>query len=136
MGWKNTELILNEQGYDPSLNFLVTDKYQTSSELSFYSKGQKRAYFLNLQEARRNQFSYWPSLQEVEKNKTGFFVWVENTPLFERQVDERKTFYKKELQNFFEEVELAGTFTIPGKGLVLFRCKNPIENKTTEKMYF
>ena len=36
---------LVKQGYDPHKHFLVSDKYQTTSLLSFYGQGQQRALF-------------------------------------------------------------------------------------------
>jgi hypothetical protein len=128
-GWMVLQEALDRQGYNPDQDFLVSDKYQTASLLSFYSTGQKRAYFLNLQGIRKNQFSYWPSLQEEQKGKRGFFVWVENAPHLQ-QWQEKLHFYQARLQEFFEEVEILEMtpLIIEGdavvKGALLFRCRN------------
>ncbi len=128
-GWVALQEGLDRHGYQPGQHFLVSDKYQTTSLMSFYSTGQRRAYFLNLQGVRKNQFSYWPPLHEEQQGKTGFFVWVENTPHLERQWEERLHFYQTRLKEIFEEVEfleLAPLIKEGGKtvkGALIFRCR-------------
>jgi 4-amino-4-deoxy-L-arabinose transferase-like glycosyltransferase len=72
VGWGQLQKELTLAGYDPKEHFLFGDKYQMSSILSFYSPSQKRAYFLNLQGIRKNQFSYWPSMAQEQIGHTGF----------------------------------------------------------------
>ncbi len=79
LGWKEMGQGLVEKGYDPEHHFLFGDKYQITSLLSFYGPEQKRAYFINLQGARKNQFSYWPSLPQEQMGNEGYFVLVENS---------------------------------------------------------
>lgn len=130
LGWVELREVLNNNGYDPNKNFLVSDKYQTTSILSFYSEGQKRAYFLNLQGSRKNQFSYWPQLHEEQKEKTGYFVWVENAPHFQTQWKNKFEFYKTELNKYFENVEFLNIGSLlyhEGeivKGAFIFKCGN------------
>lgn len=128
-GWAALREALDRQGYQSDQHFLASDKYQTVSLLSFYSTGQKRAYFLNLQGIRKNQFSYWPSLQEEQQGKTGFFVWVENMPHLQQWQD-RLRFYQTRLKEYFEEVEILemAPLITEGKavvkGALIFRCCN------------
>lgn len=129
LGWKTLHQVLSAQGYDPHQHFLLSDKYQTTSLLSFYGEGQKRAYFLNLQGMRKNQFSYWPSLQEEQQGKTGFFVWTENSPYLERDWQVKRDFYQQELKKYFEKVDFLGSFPLISKGatavkaVLIFRCE-------------
>lgn len=128
MGWTKLSQTLAKHHYDPNQHFLFSDKYQTTSILSFYGPGQQRAYFLNLLGLRNNQFSYWPSMQEERRGKTGYFVWVENVPHLNHW-QEKRDFYHKELQPYFEKVdflELAplvyqGPLVV--KAALIFRCQ-------------
>lgn len=130
MGWDELSHVLAKNGYNAERHFLVSDKYQTASLLSFYSPEQKRAYFLNIHGIRNNQFSYWPSLQEEQKDQEGYFVWVENAPHLSRTWEKNRKFYQNELQRYFESVdfiELApliyqGNEIV--KGAMIFRCQN------------
>ncbi len=108
VGWNKLPKILKDAGYDPEVNFLFGDKYQMSSILSFYNEDQKRAYFLNLQGIRKNQFSFWKSMREAEIGKTGYFVIVESSPHLEKDPDKRIQDYQKLLQEYFEKVEFLG----------------------------
>lgn len=128
IGWEALTDVLTKHGYDPQKDFLFSDKYQTTSILSFYGSGQQRAYFLNLQGMRNNQFSYWPSLREEQQGKIGYFVWVENAPRLEKNWRIKADFYQKELQYYFEKVEFVGLAPLiyeglnPVKGALIFRC--------------
>lgn len=130
VGWSALAQALSAYGYNPQHDFLMSDKYQTSSILSFYGAEQQRAYFLNLQGIRNNQFSYWPSLQEEQKGQTGYFVWIENSPHLEKNVKDKVAYYQKELQPYCEKVELMGLAPLlhagdkPVKGALIFRCQN------------
>lgn len=76
LGWDNLQQGLTKIGYDPKTDFLFSDRYQTTSILSFYGPEQKRAYFFNIRGVRKNQFSYWPDMAEKEMYKNGFYVGV------------------------------------------------------------
>ncbi len=121
---------LDALGYDPDRHFLAADRYQTASLLSFYARGQKRAYFLNLQGQRNNQFSYWPSLEEEQKGKSGFFVWIENGPRLQQQWERKIEFYLAQLGQRFSRVALSGLFPLIedgekiGKGALIFQCED------------
>lgn len=138
IGWDGLELELKKTGYDPKEHFLFSDKYQTSSILSFYAPGQKRAYFLNLQGIRKNQFSYWPDMAEEQLGKTGYFVLTENSPSLERGMPETAQHYQEYLEEYFDDVRFLGIrplFYAYGnvvKGAYLFKCigyngKSPVE---------
>lgn len=138
VGWKELQDSLISLGYDPKENYLVSDRYQGTSLLSFYGPEQKRAYFLNLSGARKNQFSYWPQLQTEEKGKTGYFVWVENTPNLEREWKEKMTTYQDKLQDYFEKVDFIGLRPLLyeedkiAKGFFIFRCENCLDRNGPE----
>lgn len=128
VGWDQLGRELATAGYNPKEDFLFGDKYQMSSLLSFYGPGQKRAYFLNLQGTRKNQFSFWPSMAQEVKGKTGFFVAVENVPhLIQNQAEQIAT-YQKLLETYFREVIFLGvkplffSYHKVAKGAFLFKC--------------
>lgn len=106
VGWNQLSKALVDVGYDPNVDFLFSDKYQTTSILSFYGPEQKRAYFLNLGGVRRNQFSYWPSMADEMRGKNGFFVLVENIPQMSDSTIPEK--YIKLLKPYFDEVHYIG----------------------------
>lgn len=112
LGWKVLSNTLTQVGYDPNAHFLFSDKYQMSSLLSFYSKGQKRAYFLNLHHIRNNQFSFWPSMAMQQRGNTGFFVISENTPHKEKNFPVLVQEYQDLLQNYFKEVHYLGEYPL------------------------
>lgn len=130
VGWERLKEELNAIGYDPQQHFLFGDKYQMSSILSFYSPEQKRAYFLNLQGIRKNQFSFWPSMAQEQKGKTGFFVLAENSPHLERGLSDRISSYQKILEDYFQKVEFLGVKSLfesygkMAKGALIYRCEN------------
>jgi hypothetical protein len=104
VGWDNLDEALIERGYDPKKHFLFSDKYQTASILSFYGPEQKRAYFFNMQGARKNQFSYWASLADEQLGKTGYFIFYERCAKPKECVEN----YRKELNNYFDSVTYLG----------------------------
>lgn len=128
LGWKAMGKALTDAGYDPSQHFLFGDKYQTSSILSFYAEGQKRAYFLNLNRVRKNQFSFWPSMKQEQLGQTGYFVVTENIPALTRQLPQLPSTYQEKLKPYFDQVEYLGLKTIfssnrrQAKGALIFRC--------------
>lgn len=143
IGWRHLETGLKAAGYDAAQHFLVGDTYQTSSLLSFYGPQQKRAYFLNLQGVRNNQFSYWPGLEREQLGKDGYFVWVERTePGNSSHVEEHKAVYTEQLRRHFEKVAFAGDFLLgdrdqPGaKRAFLFKCEKCLSYKIeTSSLY-
>ncbi len=98
IGWQALQPILAQLGYDPQKHILFSDRYQMSSILSFYGTEQKRAYFLNLQGMRFNQFSFW---QGMAKGSSGYFVIAENQVDFPLALQEK---YRRQLKNYFHEV--------------------------------
>lgn len=130
IGWNALNQALTTRGYDPEHDFLLSDKYQTSSILSFYGAKQQRAYFLNLQGMRNNQFSYWPSLQEERQGQKGYFVWIENSPHLEREAKTKTEYYQHALQRYFKKVEVVDLAPLlyEGdklvKGALIFRCED------------
>lgn len=130
LGWHSLERALANVGYDPNNHYLFSDKYQTTSILSFYGPQQKRAYFLNLTGTRRNQFSYWLGIEAEDKKNDGFFVWIENTPYLERDLQYKIGFYQNELEKYFGKVTFLGFETLKeedlviSKGALFFKCQN------------
>ena len=102
MGWDNIKACLEAVGYDPKTHILVSHRYQMTSLLSFYSPGQKRAYFLNLNGRRLNQFSFWSGM---EKGQSGFFVISEEMP-FETKAAQKR--YQEMLTSYFNGVTYVG----------------------------
>lgn len=137
-GWIAVKQELGKIGYQADHHFLAADKYQTASILSFYNEGQKRAYFLNLQRIRKNQFSYWPSLQEREQKKSGYFIWIENAPYLQKQMENKKAFYQEELQKYFGQVDFVhfAPLVYQGekvvKGALIFKCSNYLDIKVED----
>lgn len=127
VGWQKLQPALVESGYEPSSDFLFSDRYQITSLLSFYGPDQKRAYFFNLGGARRNQFTYWPGM-ENEVGKTGFFVLAENTS--QESLSWYEKAYLERLSPYFQEVSFVKSvplFFSQGKSVkyaLIFECKN------------
>lgn len=124
LSWQEMGTILENQGYRPHDHFLVADTYQTSSLLSFYVPGKKRAYFLNLQNIRNNQFSYWPSLQEERLGKSGYFVRVGHA----QKDPDLAQMYLRLLQPYFNQVSLLGVYPLwpygeESRHLFVFWCE-------------
>lgn len=100
LGWPYLKNALELSGYDPQKDVLVSDSYELCSIASFYSQGQKRSYFLNLLNKRKNQFSFWPQL---EKGSSGIFMVVGNGS--QDEIDKIKLSYQKILKPYFEEID-------------------------------
>jgi undecaprenyl-diphosphatase len=45
--------------------FVMSDTYQITSELAFYTKGNPRAFYVNTGGRRMNQYDLWPGLETV-----------------------------------------------------------------------
>lgn len=127
LGWDQLTDTLVKSGYDSKDDFLFGDKYQSSSILSFYGPEQKRAYFLNLNGIRNNQFSYWPSMADEQIGKNGFFVMIENSPRLEGGLSFDVEIYRQKLQKYFKEVEFLGvsplfeSYGVMTKGALIFK---------------
>jgi hypothetical protein len=98
-----------------------------TSILSFYGEEQKRAYFLNIYGVRNNQFSYWPSMADEQKGKTGFYVRSENAPHLKKHMANTEE-ERRNLLPYFNEVEFVGTYPLFDaygemvKGALVFKC--------------
>ncbi len=129
LGWDQIKIALSKHGYDPEKHFLASDKYQTTSLLSFYGENQNRAYFLNLNGIRNNQFSYWPSLQQDYPAGDGYFIWIENQPYLDKQEHDRKQNYLTQLSHYFTNVKFVAKEPLLTKdtqiikGALLFYCE-------------
>lgn len=138
IGWPSLKHHLAEAGFNPETDFLFSDKYQTTSILSFYNPTQKRAYFLNLKGTRKNQFSFWPGLKEEQLGKTGYFAVIENEPHLDQLDEEHIEEYRSLLANYFETVEYLGKkslFSIDDKAvkeMALFKGINYNGNMPSE----
>ncbi|MDR3623947.1 MAG: glycosyltransferase family 39 protein [Chlamydiales bacterium] len=127
LGWENLSPALVRAGYDPNEHFLVADRYQMSSILSFYGEDQKRAYFFNILGMRKNQFSFWTSFKQ-EQGKDGFFVIVENRPL--EDASRIRAEYEVRLAPYFKEVHfekmqpLFVSYGLPVKWALIFKVNH------------
>jgi 4-amino-4-deoxy-L-arabinose transferase and related glycosyltransferases of PMT family len=104
LGYKNLTEVLNEIGYDPKKEYLVSDSYQVTSLLSFYSPTQDLAYFLNVSGRRLNQFSFWKSLGEDER-EGGYFAAIYDTRKKPPQLEMK-------IAPYFSKVSYIGTFPL------------------------
>lgn len=109
VGWENLDKSLLQAGYSPQNDFVFGDKYQTTSLLSFYGPQQKRAYFLNINGTRKNQFSFWPGMEKEQLGKNGFFVVTENHP---HAVKVNPQSIVDQLSVYFDTVEFVGKFPL------------------------
>lgn len=119
LGWEHLSTILRENGYQPENEFLFSDTYQMTSILSFYGPEQQRAYFLNLQSNRHNQFDLWPGMEVEQLGKTGIYV---QTSAKSENCSEKRL---KELEMYFEKVNCIGTFPLTvNKYIQIWICRN------------
>lgn len=102
-GWEELGNALEKFGYDPQREFLVSDRYQNTSLLSFYTPSQKRGYFLNLNGIRNNQFSFWPGLKAEQLGKSGYYVVIDKP---EKISDPEP--YRQKIAPYFQSVEVKG----------------------------
>ncbi|PJD95545.1 MAG: hypothetical protein CK425_08500 [Parachlamydia sp.] len=139
VGWQQMTSALTQAGYDSQNNFLLGDRYQMSSLLSFYGPEQKRAYFFNLEGIRKNQFSFWPGMSVERLGETGFFAHVDQAPFTD--ISTYVEAYTQKLSPYFKRVEFLGSFPlfhaygVRVKRLLLFKCvsfegKEPAESNS------
>jgi 4-amino-4-deoxy-L-arabinose transferase-like glycosyltransferase len=125
LGWDRLSGVLDDAGYNPQKDFLFSNKYQNVSLLSFYGPEQKRAYYFNVSQTRKNQFSYWPQMHEKEIGKTGYFVVLEN--MHSSDVSWYIHHYQTLLTPYFEKVTIQGVYPlyesygVPVKYAVIFK---------------
>lgn len=130
VGWDNLEPALLKAGYQPDKDFLFASSYQTTSILSFYNSSKKRAYFLNINNIRKNQFSFWPQMSENENHNNGYFIVVETgkNPIDKLKLESSS--YVEKLRPFFQTIEELGIYSLstsnnyPSKVALVFRCIN------------
>lgn len=105
MGWdRDLTLKLEKLGYEPATTFLVSDKYQTVSQLAFYSL-HSDVYWFNLHGARKNQFSFWP-VDAKWKGQRALFLAVENGSV--EVISEGISLYLERMSPFFKSIEAYG----------------------------
>lgn len=118
--------MLARAGYS-NKEFLFSDKYQNASLLSFYGPEKKRAYVFPLTKMRKNQFSFWPQMEEREKGASGYFLVLENKS--EESLSWYETHYLKLLAPYFSQVTLRvaePVFSVNNKGVryaLIFYCE-------------
>lgn len=125
LGWEEFQQI----PFDPTKEFLLADKYQITSLLSFYSPDQTQAYFFNLLGTRKNQFSYWPGPNVAMRGRDGLFFVVENAPNLNEKLTKLELTYPALLKPYFESVASAERIPLfksegePVKTALMFRCQ-------------
>ena len=80
-------------------------------------------------------------MAQEQQNKTGFFVFVENSPHFEQGKKQRIQHYQKILTPYFQKVEFLGAHHLfwsnnkPAKGSLIFKCHkyNGLKPNSIEK---
>lgn len=126
MGWNMLRKTLKDSSYEPQKDFLFAESYQNTSILSFYGPEQKKAYFFNLSQRRKNQFSFWPGMKEEQYGKTGFFLSIHKDQASPQEIEEKK----RQLLQYFEKVEFLGSkalFFSNGQAVKfarIYRCEN------------
>lgn len=95
--------------------FIMSDRYQLTSELAFYTPGQPEAYSINLGR-RLNQYDIWGGLDAL-RGRDGLFVtdWTVDAPEQMRQACES-----------IERIRVFHTYLRgpPNKTFSIFFCKN------------
>lgn len=127
IGWNELSKVLESQDFDKENDFIFASKYQTSSILNYYIQSMP-AYFFNIFSIRKNQFSFWPGLEQ-EINKNGFFLVTENEPY----LSEHKSMiqgYIQKLNKYFDSIDYLGSYPIfksygkETKEVLIFKCNN------------
>jgi hypothetical protein len=111
LGWSSIASALKKGGYSSTGHFLCADTYQTTSLLSFYGPDQQRAYFLNLQGMRDNQFTQWPSLAQEQLGRDGFFIWID-IPRTAQAHSEKASLYQQMLVPYFQSVRFVDSYSL------------------------
>ena len=87
-------------GYRPG-HFIFSDRYQTVSEVWFYTK--QKTYFFNISNLRYNQFSFWPGMEKECVGKNGFYVAL--VPASEKStLSKRSRHIRSVLAGYFKRV--------------------------------
>lgn len=100
LGSENIASALIASGYDPEHDFLFSDRYQVTSQLSFYGPQQQRAYFFNIHGLRHNQFDFWPQMHDECLEKTGYFVEFASP----QEVSAALERFKQKLTPYFSDI--------------------------------
>lgn len=137
LGWSQLQSVIASAETDHQGAFLFADRYQTASLISFYSPQQKRSYFLHLSGVRKNQFSFWPGIEDEQIGNDGIFVWVETTDRINEPIEQVQQLLHQKLSPFFAEVvslppeALWSTGNRVDKIALLFHCQK-YNGKTAE----
>lgn len=102
LGSENIAEALMASGYVPERDFLFSDRYQATSQLSFYGPKQQRAYFFNIHGLRHNQFDFWPQMHDECLQKTGYFVEF----AMPQEVPAAQARFKQKLMPYFVDVAI------------------------------
>lgn len=127
MGWRKLTSVIEGVERELHPSFIFTDTYQMTSLTSFYNPSQKRAYFLNLGGARKNQFMFWKSMADEQMHQSGLYIKQVHNPL-KHNLSESIALNQKKVQPYFERVEFVGFYTIfsaydqPSKGVLIYHC--------------
>jgi len=120
LGWNRLSDVLIARGYDPQEAFLFSGRYQMTSIASFYGPEQKRAYFLNIHHLRKNQFSYWPGIQECCLGKKGYFIEA----VIDKDPTAETMRFKELLSAYFDSViDIAPTPLYQTKSAIILLCE-------------
>ncbi len=128
VGWRQLEQELKAVAFNPEQYFLFGSRYQSASILSFYNETQERAYFFNISGARKNQFSYWPGMEEEQVGNTGFFVEIEQERDLKKDLAPRVKHFEELLAPYFKEVFFLGrrplfdSYGTTVKAALIFQC--------------
>ncbi len=74
---------------------------------AFITKAKSALNFFNIEGNRKNQFSFWPQMRDLEVGHTGFFVDIEQA----KQVDEPlglRCVVLKQCYALFRQVQFLG----------------------------
>jgi hypothetical protein len=125
IGTDKIAVTLLEAGYNPKKDYLISDRYQTVSDLSFYGPDQKHACFLNIHGLRQNQFCFWPGLED---GGSGYFATIVQRSERTHLKNHMKSLQKK-LIPFFDHVGVPRIYWLtPWKaeacsGLIIIQVK-------------
>ncbi len=125
-GWRELgEEISRRSGRMERPYFIFSDKYQVTSELAFYVKGNPVTYCVNLGR-RMNQYDIWPGFHDL-KGYDAIFVMLKDNPL-PKVIRDAFEGCRKDLFSVREKEWVLRTYTI-------FECRGfkGMEQKAPEK---